>query len=196
MTTGRRAEILSAARELFLRKGYAATSIADIAAAVGASKAAVFYHFKSKESIAAELLESPFTAVSQLIERAEAEQLTPAQILTDYIDGAAETGALFIAFATDPSVAGLIPQHDADAACRRIIELLAGPTPTPADRVRSRAAFAVAQTIVPALQEHAGLLDDALRQEIRSAALRALGAAGQAGTAEQVSAPQRRPSGI
>ncbi|WP_327141738.1 helix-turn-helix domain-containing protein [Nocardia sp. NBC_01327] len=177
MTTGRRAEILSAARELFLRKGYAATSIADIAAAVGASKAAVFYHFKAKETIAAELLESPFTAVTQLIERAEAQQLTPAQILTDYIDGAAETGALFIAFATDPSVADLIPQHDADAACRRIIELLAGPAATPADRVRSRAAFAVAQTIVPALQEHAGLLDDALRQEIRAAALRALGAA-------------------
>jgi HEAT repeat protein len=81
---------------------------------------------------------------------------------------------LFVAFATDPSVADLIPQHDADAACRRIIELLAGPAATPADRVRARAAFAVAQTVVPALQENAGLLDDTVR-EIRAAALRALG---------------------
>ncbi|MGA4543477.1 TetR family transcriptional regulator [Uniformispora flossi] len=175
MTSRRREEILAAARELFLRKGYAATSIADIAATAGASKAVVFYHFKTKESIAAELLESPFTAVSRLIERAEARQMSAAQILTEYIDGAAETGALFVAFATDPSTAELIPEYDADAACRRIIELLAGPAATPTDRVRARAAFAVAQTIVPALQEYGGLLDDATRWEIRAAALRALG---------------------
>ncbi|WP_433626338.1 TetR family transcriptional regulator [Nocardia sp. CA-120079] len=175
MTAGRRDEILAAARELFLRKGYAATSIADIAAAAGISKAAVFYHFKTKESITAELLESPFTAVARLIERAESQRLSPAQILADYIDGAAETGALFVAFATDPSVVDLIPRHAADAACRRIIDLLAGPTATPVDRVRARAAFAVAQTVIPALQENAGLLDDAARREIRDAALRALG---------------------
>ncbi|MEV0708211.1 helix-turn-helix domain-containing protein [Nocardia aurea] len=175
MTTRRRDEILAAARELFLRRGYAATSIADIAAAVGASKAAVFYHFKTKDSIAAELLESPSHAVTRLIERAREQRLGPAQILTEYIDGAAETGALFIAFATDPSVADLIPQHDADAACRQIIELLAGPAPTPADRVRARAAFAVAQTVVSALQENAGVLGAEVRAEIRAAALRALG---------------------
>lgn len=175
MTADRRAEILSAARELFLRKGYAATSIADIATAVGASKAAVFYHFRTKETIVAELLEAPFNAVTQLIERAETQRLSPAHILTEYIDGAAETGALFVAFATDPSVADLIPQHDVDAACRRIVELLAGPAATPAERVRARAAFAVAQTVVPALQDNAGLLDNGTRQEIRAAALRALG---------------------
>ncbi|MFJ9365866.1 TetR/AcrR family transcriptional regulator [Nocardia sp. NPDC101769] len=176
MTVDRRAEILAAARLLFLRKGYAATSIADIAAAVGASKATVFYHFGTKETIAAELLEAPFTAVTQLIERARTRQLSPAEILSDYIDGAAETGAVFVAFAIDPSTAGLIPQHDVDAACRRIIELLAGPDPTPADRIRARAAFAAAQTVVPALQEHQGLLDDGAREEIRAAALRALNA--------------------
>lgn len=175
MTVDRRAAILSAAGELFLRKGYAATSIADIATAVGASKAAVFYHFRTKESIAAELLDSPFAAVTRLIERAETQSLSPAQILTDYIDGAVETGSLFIAFATDPSVSDLIPQHDVDAACRRILELLAGPAATPADRVRARAAFAVAQTVVAALQENSGLLDDGTREEIRAAALRALG---------------------
>ncbi|MBH0780504.1 TetR family transcriptional regulator [Nocardia bovistercoris] len=173
MTTARREEILTAARELFLRRGYAATSIADIAAAARASKAVVLYHFKTKDSIVAELLDAPSTAVSGLIERAEREQLSPARILTDYIDGAAETGALFIAFAGDPSVAGLIPQHDTDAACRRIIELLAGPAPTRATLVRARAAFAVAQTVLSALQEDS--LDDTVRAEIRSAALRALG---------------------
>lgn len=173
MTAARREEILTAARELFLRRGYAATSIADIAAAVGASKAVVLYHFKTKDSIVADLLDAPFTAVSGLIERAERGRLSPARILTDYIDGAAETGALFIAFATDPSVADLIPQHDTDTACRRIIELLAGPDPTRAALVRARAAFAVAQTVLSALQENS--LDDMVRAEIHAAALRALG---------------------
>jgi AcrR family transcriptional regulator len=176
MTGDRRAEILSVARELFLHKGYAATSIADIAAGATTSKAAVFYHFNTKESIAAELLDAPFAAVNRLIERAETQRLSPAQILADYIDGAAQTGALFVAFATDPSVADLIPQHDLQHACRRIIELLAGPTPTPTDGIRARAAFAVAQTVVTALHESAGMLDDTTRQEIQAAALRALGA--------------------
>jgi AcrR family transcriptional regulator len=177
MSGSRRDDILAHARNLFLRKGYAATSIADIAASVGTSKAAIFYHFKTKDSIAAELLRAPFTAVTDLIERAEAQRLRPERILTEYIEGAAETGALFVAFATDPSVADLIPQHDTDAACRRIVELLAGPAPGPADRIRARAAFAVAQTVMSALHDNAGIVDDAACREISAAALRALGVA-------------------
>lgn len=46
-----RQHILSAAKELFARKGYTATSIEELAAATGSSKANIYYHFKSKEGL-------------------------------------------------------------------------------------------------------------------------------------------------
>ncbi|HEX2184824.1 MAG TPA: TetR family transcriptional regulator, partial [Chloroflexota bacterium] len=42
--------------ELFAERGYAATSLADIAAAVGLTKTAVAYHFHPKGRLASELL--------------------------------------------------------------------------------------------------------------------------------------------
>ncbi|MEV5413693.1 TetR family transcriptional regulator [Thermopolyspora sp. NPDC052614] len=51
-----RARILAAASALFAERGYAATSLADIAAEVGLTKTAVAYHFHPKDRIAAELI--------------------------------------------------------------------------------------------------------------------------------------------
>jgi AcrR family transcriptional regulator len=51
-----RSRILVAARRLFAERGYAATSLADIAAAVGLTKTAVAYHFHPKDRLAAELI--------------------------------------------------------------------------------------------------------------------------------------------
>ncbi|MFC7716129.1 TetR/AcrR family transcriptional regulator [Nonomuraea recticatena] len=51
-----RTRILAAARKLFAERGYAATSLADIAAAVGLTKTAVAYHFHPKDRLAAELI--------------------------------------------------------------------------------------------------------------------------------------------
>ncbi|MEV0590852.1 TetR/AcrR family transcriptional regulator [Nonomuraea cavernae] len=51
-----RSRILAAAQELFAERGYANTSLADIAAAVGLTKTAVAYHFHPKDRLAAELL--------------------------------------------------------------------------------------------------------------------------------------------
>jgi AcrR family transcriptional regulator len=48
-----RDRILEAARELFAERGYAGTSLADIAAAVGLTKTAVAYHFHPKDRLAA-----------------------------------------------------------------------------------------------------------------------------------------------
>ncbi len=51
-----RARILDSARRLFLARGYAATSLADIAADVGLTKTAVAYHFHPKERLLVELV--------------------------------------------------------------------------------------------------------------------------------------------
>ena len=48
---GMRTAILSAAERLFSEKGYAATSVRDLAEASGASKALIHHHFGSKEDL-------------------------------------------------------------------------------------------------------------------------------------------------
>ncbi|AIQ12756.1 TetR/AcrR family transcriptional regulator [Paenibacillus durus] len=46
-----RQDVLKEAEGLFSRKGYTATSIADISKATGHSKGHIYYHFKSKEEL-------------------------------------------------------------------------------------------------------------------------------------------------
>ena len=52
-----RDRITAAAAELFLRNGYAQTSLRDIAAAVGIKAGSIYYHFDSKESLFADVLQ-------------------------------------------------------------------------------------------------------------------------------------------
>lgn len=47
----KRAEIVGIARDLFFETGYAGTSMSQIAAAVGGSKATLYNHFQSKEEL-------------------------------------------------------------------------------------------------------------------------------------------------
>lgn len=47
----KRAEIVAVAQDLFFRDGYAATSMSQIAVAVGGSKATLYNHFQSKDEL-------------------------------------------------------------------------------------------------------------------------------------------------
>lgn len=47
----KRAEIIAVAKQLFFEEGYAGTSMAEIAARVGGSKATLYNHFRSKEEL-------------------------------------------------------------------------------------------------------------------------------------------------
>lgn len=52
----RRKEILEAALDLFIRQGYAATKVSDIAQRVGMSVGLLFHYFASKEALYEELI--------------------------------------------------------------------------------------------------------------------------------------------
>ena len=67
-----RAEILDVATQLFAEKGYDATSLREIAERLGITKAALYYHFRSKDDILRALLEPMNTVVTELLERLEA----------------------------------------------------------------------------------------------------------------------------
>ena len=50
-----RSHILDAAGELFAKRGYAATSVADVCVRAGVTKGAFYHHFKSKQAVFLEL---------------------------------------------------------------------------------------------------------------------------------------------
>ncbi len=52
----RRGEIIAAAVTLFRERGYRKTSLADIAGAVGADRASIYYYFSSKEELLSEVV--------------------------------------------------------------------------------------------------------------------------------------------
>jgi AcrR family transcriptional regulator len=54
----RRAEILAAAKKVFARKGYHATTIADIAKTAKLSYGSIYWYFESKDALFHELMES------------------------------------------------------------------------------------------------------------------------------------------
>jgi AcrR family transcriptional regulator len=74
-----REEILSAAAGLFAADGYKGTSLQDIAAAVGCSKATLLYHFATKEMILATLLAPPVRDLVTLTEQVAGRPAAEAQ---------------------------------------------------------------------------------------------------------------------
>ena len=68
-----RDEILLAAAELFVNRGFAATSTRDIAEKVGIRQASLYYHFAGKPGILAELLELSVRPSLEKVEKIELE---------------------------------------------------------------------------------------------------------------------------
>ncbi len=62
-----RGRLLSAALELFTRKGYAATSVREIVEAAGVTKPVLYYYFGNKEGIYLNLFREPFGHLDKLL---------------------------------------------------------------------------------------------------------------------------------
>jgi AcrR family transcriptional regulator len=72
MSGDTRERILSVANELFIEQGYEGTSLREIADRLDITKAALYYHFRSKDEILQTLL-APFdTLIDELMGRLEA----------------------------------------------------------------------------------------------------------------------------
>jgi AcrR family transcriptional regulator len=65
--TGTRERIKQVALELFTEQGYEGTSLREIAERLGVTKAALYYHFKSKEEIVHAFVEDRLDATTQMI---------------------------------------------------------------------------------------------------------------------------------
>ncbi len=65
--TDTRQQIRIIAMELFAEQGYDKTSLREIAERLGVTKAAVYYHFRTKEEIVASLFDDQIAALDELV---------------------------------------------------------------------------------------------------------------------------------
>jgi AcrR family transcriptional regulator len=93
-----RARIQQVALELFAEQGYDKTSLREIAERLGVTKAALYYHFKSKEDIVRSLVEDYFGQIDAVIAWARTEPRTAEtrrEILSRYVRAVAEGSDVF-----------------------------------------------------------------------------------------------------
>ena len=90
-----RVRITDAAAALFLDKGYAQTTLRDIAAAAGIKAGSIYYHFDSKESLFLDILRQGIAVMVDAFEQAEriAADSTPGERVATHVR--AHLSALF-----------------------------------------------------------------------------------------------------
>ena len=73
--------ILRHAAALFAQQGYVATSMNQVAAACGVSKAALYHYVRDKHELLASVAEAHVLRLAQLVAEVQAEQLAPPERL-------------------------------------------------------------------------------------------------------------------
>jgi AcrR family transcriptional regulator len=139
-----RARILRVALELIADKGYAATSTREIAEHLGFTKAALYYHFRTKDELLAAIVCPVIEELEALIEHARADGGRSARrsLVVGYVALVGRHAELIRVLASDPSVKESAGLHVATPVFRRLVPLLAGTSePDTAQRTRVRAAL-------------------------------------------------------
>ena len=143
---GTRERIQSIALELFAEQGYEKTSLREIAERLGVTKAALYYHFRSKEDIVRSFVEDYRAELEEVIAWGASQPRTPetrAEILRRYADIVSEQLAV-IRFMEQNQAAMHTLMSDSGARKKMfrdqfmsLCDLLAPPGAPLADRVRA-----------------------------------------------------------
>lgn len=139
-----RARILATALELIAANGFAGTSTREISERLGFTKAALYYHFRTKDDLLAALV-AP--AIGELAALAAGMSPRPAaaprrSVLAAYADLVISHEDLIRVLSQDPSVANRPPLTATAPLYDRLTQLLSGvEAPGAAERARVRAAL-------------------------------------------------------
>ncbi|HWG61776.1 MAG TPA: TetR/AcrR family transcriptional regulator [Streptosporangiaceae bacterium] len=149
-TGGTRERIQAVALELFAEQGYDKTSLREISQRLGVTKAALYYHFKSKEDIVASLVEDYFGQIDALIEWAHAQPRTadlPGEILSRYYAIVGDATEVFhMLHQNQAAVSSLAHAKNRSelfrARMHSIVEVLTGPDASLETQLRGAVALA------------------------------------------------------
>jgi AcrR family transcriptional regulator len=134
------ARVISAAVDLFGRRGVSGTSLQMIADAIGVTKAAVYHQFKTKEEIVIAVLEDDLGPLESALDAAEAEAGRPRArevLLELVIDSVVRRRRIVSALQQDPVIVRLLARHEPFLTLMdRLFSVLTGGDTSPAARVR------------------------------------------------------------
>jgi AcrR family transcriptional regulator len=119
-----RVRILDAARALFADRGYAGTSMRDLADALGMTKAALYYHFPGKADILLALVEPLLDSLDAIGDHAGRGREAS---MREYVRLLAERAPGMIQLMADPSAKRDLGERlDSEGRLRRLERALAG----------------------------------------------------------------------
>ena len=150
-----RQRLIDVAVDLFTRHSFAGTSLQMIADEMGFTKAAIYYHFRTREELLAAVVEPIFEQLSGIIDAAEAQRSATARadhMLRGYAELAVTNRALVSVLACDPSVIMLLREqpHWAEMITRQLA-LLAGDEHDPGSLIKATVALAgISSAVGPA----------------------------------------------
>jgi AcrR family transcriptional regulator len=149
-----RARIQQVALELFAEQGYERTSLREIAERLGVTKAALYYHFKSKEDIVRSFTEDYFSRLDALIawgRNQPPSAQTGREVIERYITILMDGSEVFLFLERNQAFV-----RSADGGKHRfeqfrprlnaLVEIIAGPDAPPRARIRAASAIFAASS--------------------------------------------------
>lgn len=118
-TDATRADLIAAARTLFIEKSYAETGTPEIVAAAGVTRGALYHHFPDKQALFRAVVEKEAEAVAAEIEAAAPETLAPRDALMAgsdaYLAAMRAPGRTRLLLLDGPAVLGCAEMDEIDA---------------------------------------------------------------------------------
>jgi AcrR family transcriptional regulator len=174
-TTRRR--MLDIAIKLFSQYGFAGTSLQMIAGELGFTKAAIYYHFRTREQLLIALMQPILTEIGAVVEKAERQRSARVRtetMLTGYADIVTRNRALAGVTTFDPSARSVLRnQPEWSAVIDRQLVLL-GSTKSPTQGA-IRAAVVLTGLAGAASTASGRIDDDTLRLQLIDSGRRILG---------------------
>jgi AcrR family transcriptional regulator len=130
-----RAQLHETALRLFARDGVEGTSLQAIADEIGVTKAAVYYHYRSKDELVLGVLAPLFDSLDAILDRAAEHRSRTARLdefVVGMVDLIVDNHARFSVLVGDPYVSRLMKSHhDLTAWWNRIVDEVVGPRADP-----------------------------------------------------------------
>lgn len=180
MVSDTRSAIREVALELFAQHGYEKTSLREIAERLGMTKAALYYHYPSKQALLLSIIEPLIAEWKTVADKASTLPHGKANVrlvLRECLDVLLGYRPIAAMFTRDGAAVlqAIGPLYeDLLEIMRRLHAWLAGPSPATADRIRAVAATEVLGAALGWSPDMAGVSDDELREVLLDAALAVL----------------------
>ncbi|MGW4484566.1 TetR/AcrR family transcriptional regulator [Amycolatopsis sp. NPDC004368] len=165
-----RTRLLGTALRLFAEHGVEGTSLQMIADALGVTKAAVYYHFKTKAEITEAVAAPAIGELDHIVSEAAKQRRRGAQVdylLDGFVDLVVRHRVLVALFSSDPGIGRAIENstRGMEGFKNALIGILAGPEPDTSSRVAALVAL-TGLAMAGGSPDIAELDDESLRREL------------------------------